>query len=266
MATGYTDQAAPPQKMEGEREFTEAQVEESGRLMEEMPRIEAALKNYLSLKMAEGLVLDEQSDDAKGQVAASISPAALQGCARVLLKTLNSIQLPTAPEWSQRHPQGKEEPAMDFLSRVGSYKVVRVLWEKCKDPQAGKPGVKPAKMLGKSALKFVLPEVTSKLLADAQASAADAKAGELEFRSFISGFEATLNADAADPVSEAALVWCVDMKAALAARQQARQADAEERVARQKSAETFTDEMRATLSGHVPPNSSSGVHIEEVEE
>ena len=58
-ASGYQgDIPAPatlPQKTEGEREFTEAQIEESQRLMEEQPRIDAALKNYLSFKLERGV-------------------------------------------------------------------------------------------------------------------------------------------------------------------------------------------------------------------
>merc|ERR1711865_68101 len=76
---------------EDEREFTDSQVEESGRLMEEMPRIDAALKNFLSLKMAEGLapsLQPESGSDAPGTTSSSPAApsAALQGCARVILK------------------------------------------------------------------------------------------------------------------------------------------------------------------------------------
>jgi hypothetical protein len=253
------DQSSPPQKTEGEREFTEAQVEESGRLMQEMPRIEGALKNYLSLKLAEGLALpDEAGAEASGTPSAT-SSAALQGCARVLLKTLNALELPPAPEWSQRYPQGEEERGMDFVARIGDYKVVQALWSKCLAA-----GQKPAKMLGKSSLRFVLPEVISQVLADASSSAAAAKATEEELRSFLTGFDSALSADAADPSSDAAIVWCEDLRTALAARQAARKAEAEERLARQKTADGYADELRATLTGQVPPNSS--VQIEEVEE
>jgi len=259
-------QAAPPQA-EGEREFTEAQVEESGRLMEEMPRIEAALKNFLSLKMAEGLAPtppggeEAMGDQDPAPAGPACSAAALQGCARVLLKTLNALQLPPAPEWSQRNPQGAEESGLDFITRIGAYKVVQVLWTKCLNN-----GQKPAKMLGKTALRYVLPEVSSIVLADAASSAAAAKATEEELRSFFASFEAALAADASDLVSEAAIVWCADLRIALAARQEARKTAAQERIDRQKSADTFTDELKASLSGQVPPNETSSVQIEELEE
>merc|ERR1712139_11430 len=123
-------------------------------------------------------------------------------------------------------------------------------------------------MLGKSSLKLVLPEVTSQLLADSSvaSSAASAKASEEELRSFLAGFEAAIHGDASDPANDAAIVWCENQSTALAARQQARKASAEERIARQKSAEGYAAELKAAIAGQVPPNSSSGVHIEEVEE
>jgi len=243
--------------MEGEREFTEAQVEESGRLMQEVPRIEAALKNYLSNMMAEGFA---PSTDASGYAAPSSasSMAAMQGCARVVLKTLNALPLPPGTEWSQRYPQGEAELGMDFVTRIGSYKVVQALWSKC---LAG--GEKPAKMLGKSSLRFALPEVISQVLADAPASAAAAKATEEQLRTFLAGFEATLEGDAGDFASEASIVWCADLQAALRARSEARTVEAKERVERQRSAEDFAAELKATLSGQAEPN-STGVTIEHI--
>ena len=48
---------------------------------------------------------------------------------------------------------------------------------------------------------------------------------------------------------DACWAWCKNLQTALAARQKARQEEANERVARQKSADTFNAEMRdATLA------------------
>jgi hypothetical protein len=244
-----------------ERAFTDAQVEESGRLMEEMPRIEAGLKNYLSLKMAEGLTASsmEVSAATPSSSSSASSSAALQGCARVLLKTLNAMELPPAPEWSQRHPQGDEETGIDFMSRLSSYRIVQALWAKCLAA-----GQKPAKLLGKSSLKFALPEAVAQVLANPTVSAEAAKASEEELRSFLAGFESALAGDVSDPSSEASIVWCDDLRNALAARQQVRKVEAQERADRQKSADAFSSELQATLTGHSPPATlSSTVRIEE---
>jgi hypothetical protein len=249
--------------IEGEREFTDAQVEECGRLMQELPSIESAIKNYLSMRLAEGLSpsIDADMDGAAAATATSSASMAtsLQGCARVILIACNALELPAAPEWSHRHPQGEDESGMDFIARIGSYKVVQHLLTKARSA-----GQKPAKMLGKSALRFVLPAISSQLLENIASSATSAKASESDFQSFLAGFEAALAGDASDPASVSAIVWCVDMRSAVAERQKLRKAEAEERVARQKSAETFSAELRETLAGHVPPNSTSSVQIEEV--
>lgn len=244
-----------------EREFTDAQLEESQRLMEETPRIEAALKNFLSLKLAEGLTPDTAVETTAPNTErnAATSAASLQGCARVLLKTLNSLELPKAPEWGARHPQGEDEPSLEYLTRLSTYKVVQFLWAKCLSANQ-----KPAKCLGKESLKYALAEAMSQIRTDIGVSAASAKATEDELQLFLDGFELALKHDASDVASDAALVWSSDLRIALAARQHARKLEADERVAREKSAEAFSSELRATLSGNVAPNSS--VQIEEVAE
>ena len=62
-----------------------------------MPRIESALKNYLSLKMAQSLAPPFESpapeaDSEMQPVAAPMDATGLQGCARALLKTLNALE------------------------------------------------------------------------------------------------------------------------------------------------------------------------------
>ena len=64
---------------------------------------------------------------------------------------------------------------MDFIARLGSYKVVQALWTKCRSA-----GEKPAKLLGQSALRVVFPEVSTQLLNRLPAAAAEAKATESE--------------------------------------------------------------------------------------
>jgi len=243
-----------------EMEFTQAQLLESHRLMEEMPRIEAGLKNFLSMRMAEAMTPAPENTSAAA-MSGSQAAAALQGCARVLLRTLNAIDLPTSTEWSQLHPQGEKEPGFDFLNRIGAYKVVQALWERCRSQ-----GQKPAKLLGRSALRFALPEVIDKILLDAHASAQAAGVPEEQLRDFLDGFAETLDdrsGDAESMDNNAELVWAADMNAALAARQRARKAEAAERVQRAASADTFVGDLHAALSGQ---RGSSSVQVEEVED
>lgn len=241
----------------GVRAFTDDQVERAEVLMEEVPRIEAALKNFLSLKMAEGLAPPAGEATASRAPASAASQAAsLQGYARALLRELNALDLPSSPEWSQQHPQGATESGFDFIARIGDYKVVQVLWQRCKDA-----GQKPAKLLGRSALRLAFPEVKQRLLADPAAAVAAAGAGasEEQLRLFVDAFGDAISAEPGDEVAE--LVWATNLQAALAERQRARKAEAEERLKRAATNEGFASDLRSVLTG-----SPGGPTVEEVED
>mmetsp|Transcript_31963 Transcript_31963/g.56451 ORF Transcript_31963/g.56451 Transcript_31963/m.56451 type:complete len:261 (+) Transcript_31963:73-855(+) len=248
-----------------EQEFTEAQLADASLLMEEMPRIEAALKSYLSMRMAEGLTTGSEADKGtSGAKSAAASAAALQGCARVVLKTLNALDLPPAPQWGLRHPQGEEESAVEYMTRLGKYKVVQALWSRCRAADQ-----KPAKLLGRSSMQIAFPEVSAQILADLPGCAASARATEEQLREFITGFAATLVDDSSamatdDGPSDAELVWSTNMAASLAARQEARKSQAAERVQRATTADDFSSQLRAALGGEAQPAETPGVQIEEV--
>lgn len=248
-----------------EPEFTEAQLADAGRLMEEMPRIEAALKNYLSMKMAEGLTTGSEADKGtSGAKSVAASATALQGCARVVLKSLNALDLPPAPQWGLRHSQGEEESAVAYMTRLGQYKVVQALWSRCRAADQ-----KPAKLLGRSSLQFAFPEVSTQILADLAACASSARATEEQLREFITGFASTLIDDSSamatdDGPSDTELVWATNMAAALAARQEARKSQAAERVQRATTADEFSMQLRAALGGEAQAADTPGVQIEEV--
>merc|ERR1719343_490114 len=87
------------------------------------------------------------------------NPAVLQGCARVVLKVTNTLELHPAPVWSQMHPQGDSESGGDFMARIGAYKVVHALWDRCTNADQ-----KPAKLLGRTTMRQIYPEVVTKIL------------------------------------------------------------------------------------------------------
>lgn len=228
--------------------LSEAQVNLAKQLQEEMPRIDAALKNFLSLRMAEGLT----AGDAAG------AAAPLRGCARVLLRALNAADLPEATEWGRRHPQGEEERGMDYMARIGEYRVVQVLWAQCRTA-----GQKPAALLGRSALRFAYPEITAQLLGDAPATATAAGVTEEELRDFVDAFGRSLAEEDATEQSDADIIWAKDMKAALGVRQMARKKEAEERLQRASTAEDFAEQLRTAL-GSQGPQQESSVQVEEL--
>eukprot|EP00933_Yihiella_yeosuensis_P039855 TRINITY_DN34028_c0_g1_i1.p1 TRINITY_DN34028_c0_g1~~TRINITY_DN34028_c0_g1_i1.p1 ORF type:complete len:266 (+),score=74.07 TRINITY_DN34028_c0_g1_i1:55-852(+) len=246
------------------------QLAEAQCLMDELPRIETALKNFLSLRMAESLAPKDVQAGAEGSDAPTA--ATLQGCARVLLKTLNALELPPVAEWSQRHGQGSDEGGVDYMTRLGSYKVVRSLWARSRSA-----GQKPAKMLGRKALNIALPEVTSEILKNCQASATAAGASQTQLETFLEDFteicmptqddEAATGEDPPKRVLESGLVWAKDMKAAIAERQVARRNEAAARASRAVDADKFSAEMRAALAGtgEDMDQATSKVTIEEVD-
>lgn len=261
----------------GGGEFTDAQLLEAERLMAEVPRIDAALKTFLALKIAEvqiaGLKVGSMAGSSSSSSSSPDAPATavtLQGCARVLMRTLNAFDPPTSLEWGHRNPQTEVEGGLEFMHRLSQYKVVRALWAQCRTK-----GQKPAQLLGFTALQTMFPQLKSLILDDARASAQAARATEDQLHQFIEGFGATLimPEDAVGGEMEESgkreevqkLVWAKDYKAALARRQSARKEEAAERVERAVSAESFAEEMRSALAGDGGGGGSSSVQIEEVD-
>lgn len=244
---------------EGDR-VEEAQMEEAKRLQAERPCIDSALKNFLSLKLTAGLI---EGDDT------TVDPATTQGCARVLLRTLNRLELPAAPTWGAQHPQKDGESGLDFMSRISNYKVLYALWTQCI-----KAGQKPGRLLGRSALVTVFPEVEAAIFNDLAGAMSVARATEEQLRDFVEEFKAlSVSQDASkDAAKEAVensyaeLVWAENFQAALSAKQAARRVEASERAKRASSAEDFAAEMKAALASGAGYSGSSGVTVEEVQD
>lgn len=230
--------------------FTEAQIQEVDRLMEETPRIDAALKTYLSLLMAQGLVSSTNPAGAASSgstLSGSAAALAWQACARTLFRKLNDLALVPAPEWGLSHPQRDDEAGMNYIARLGQYRVVHALWEKCR--QANQ---KPTKCLGRSVLRVVYPDVAAALLNDLKGASQEAKVPEEFLRLFVEGFGRTLEPladDASSLEGDAALVWAGSVRQALGVRHEARAAEAAERLQRASSAEAFAEELRTAVSG-----------------
>lgn len=252
-------------------EFTAQQLQDIQLLMQEMPRIDAALKTYLSLRIAEAQI------DVAGTAQ---NATTLQGAARVLVRTLNALEPPPALEWGRQHPQLEAEGGLEFMQRVGQYKVVQVLWSQCRSK-----GQKPSQLLGRSALQVMLPQILDQVYANVAQSTTTARATEEQLRDFIDGFVAATTASTT-PAERAAdvpgtpgspdpeLVWAVDYRATIAARQVARKTEAKERVERQSSAGALVEEMKHVLSSDTAggmcltgdtAGASSSVKIEEVD-
>eukprot|EP00746_Dinoflagellata_sp_MGD_P167964 gnl/MRDRNA2_/MRDRNA2_98999_c0_seq1.p1 gnl/MRDRNA2_/MRDRNA2_98999_c0~~gnl/MRDRNA2_/MRDRNA2_98999_c0_seq1.p1 ORF type:complete len:252 (+),score=68.07 gnl/MRDRNA2_/MRDRNA2_98999_c0_seq1:56-811(+) len=248
---------------QSEKAFTESQIALADTLMREEPRIEAALKNYLSMKMAERLTSGDGSAAASAAgsaTGAALDAAKLQGCARVILRTVNNVELPAVTEWGSKHPQLESEDGLKYMTRLGEYKVVQALWTKTKVSQQ-----KPAKLLGRTALRYVMPEVSDSILADSAASAKTAGVPEADLEAFLTGFELTIDPkveNEEDCPNESELVWTTNQAAVMRERQQKREKEAAERIERAVSQEEYMQGLRNAMA----PAESSGPTIEEVNE
>ena len=102
-------------------------------LVEELPKLDAAMKNIIALLSGKSTLTNE-----------AIPALELLSCARVVLKALNAHELVDVVEWGAKHPQG-EQTAMDRITQLTCYKVVRALRIKAQGM-----GGKPSKLFGKS--------------------------------------------------------------------------------------------------------------------
>jgi len=252
-------------------ELTDGQVQETERMMAEMPRIDAALKTFLASRLAENQITG-QMPQASATAAGAPTPAAVQGCARVFLKTLNALEPLSSVEWGQMKPQREDESGLEYLERLGQYKVVFALWSHCRSK-----GQKPAQMLGRSALKMMLQQITDRIYADPKASAESAKASEDLLREFVDRFAATATfevptaaaasieddaqAQPSKAQADAELAWALDYRSTLASRQSLRKEEAKERSQRAVSAEAFAEQVRSA----VQVQETSSVQIVEID-
>mmetsp|Transcript_151680 Transcript_151680/g.265034 ORF Transcript_151680/g.265034 Transcript_151680/m.265034 type:complete len:222 (-) Transcript_151680:789-1454(-) len=173
--------------------------------MNEVPKISDAVKNYFTMRLAEGFT----------------DAVTLQKMAKVLLNAINTFVLLPPPQWGLQYPQREEQSGESRMAQVGEYTLFFALWSMVKKT----PEAKPTKMLGKSFLCQVWSEIKEVALANGSSS----EETEL-MQTFIDGFEVELHAEGTD--SEESLVWTPNFNATLAKRRQNRQEQAKARAAR----------------------------------
>merc|ERR1719433_1148974 len=96
------------------------------------------------------------------------------------------MDLPSATEWGHKHPQREDERGLDFMARLSTYKIVQALWARCRGA-----GQKPAKLLGRTALHYALPEVVAQLAVDMATTASAAGVTEEQLHQFVEEFGKT---------------------------------------------------------------------------
>eukprot|EP00405_Crypthecodinium_cohnii_P000440 CAMPEP_0194764982 /NCGR_PEP_ID=MMETSP0323_2-20130528/24269_1 /TAXON_ID=2866 ORGANISM="Crypthecodinium cohnii, Strain Seligo" /NCGR_SAMPLE_ID=MMETSP0323_2 /ASSEMBLY_ACC=CAM_ASM_000346 /LENGTH=243 /DNA_ID=CAMNT_0039693351 /DNA_START=76 /DNA_END=807 /DNA_ORIENTATION=+ len=199
-------------------------------LQQERPVIEGALKNYISC-------LEANSFTGSGP---SSSSKTLLTCAKITLKAMNSLDLPSSVEWGHKYPQETDESGSDYMERLARYKVVQNLWQQCRRSE----GTRVAKCLGKTTLKIAMGEVEKAVHDYFESNTSDVSSEQLG--QFLDGFMETV--DNCAEGSDGELVWSVRWQDCLAKRQAARKVEAQERSDRAASAEDYADQLRSALT------------------
>lgn len=115
----------------------------SKELTEEEPKIEAALKNFMSVLLAQSATGNAQAHrDADDNPVPLTSDAVLRSV-RLLIKKINAWTLPDVVQWGAANPQSEDEGAVARLDALTRVKVLSAL-----HGLAMQRGGKPAKLFG----------------------------------------------------------------------------------------------------------------------
>mmetsp|Transcript_32571 Transcript_32571/g.48559 ORF Transcript_32571/g.48559 Transcript_32571/m.48559 type:complete len:300 (-) Transcript_32571:758-1657(-) len=256
-------------------------------LTSDQPKIDSAVKSYMSLCAARSLTTTEtdiSSTDTSPSSCCYFSSSsdprmASLKCARSLLKAINSLTIP--PDEEEKDDSKKEEEVENDVTKL-ERNVVRIVWN-----GLVKNGNKPSKILGKRSLSYAYPYILKLVTAaasstddtqDSKVSAhthADVLPVDVERNESILFFrefgnllpeqhQQPPNSDS-DKDNDSALLWDIDGGKAELARRRDR------RVKRGKAAVT-TDAQRETLKQQVTNcfqhsnTDASTVTIEEITE
>mmetsp|Transcript_151679 Transcript_151679/g.265033 ORF Transcript_151679/g.265033 Transcript_151679/m.265033 type:complete len:196 (-) Transcript_151679:789-1376(-) len=80
--------------------------------MNEVPKISDAVKNYFTMRLAEGFT----------------DAVTLQKMAKVLLNAINTFVLLPPPQWGLQYPQREEQSGESRMAQVGEYTLFFALW------------------------------------------------------------------------------------------------------------------------------------------
>jgi hypothetical protein len=220
----------------------------SKEVMEETPKLDAALKNLASILMGNSVTRSE-SDPGKPR-----SPNQVINSMKYLYKAINAQAFKESPQWGVDHPQGEEQSALDRIEQIKRYKVVKMLHSRVcgtdhdvQNNSKGKVGSpSPGKYFGKKFFTWAegaFDEIKARAVATADKVATMTEDDKDALNDFVAAFEQSLRDDDAE---YADLVWSTDFTRALQERQKARQ----EKVARQKEDEEAAKaQIKAMLDG-----------------
>lgn len=208
-----------------------AMAERAEQLMSEAPAISVAVHNFFACLLAEGFA----------------DATTMHLYTKALLQAVSSHDMLPTPAWGAANPQGPEQSGSSRMAQLGECKVLFTVWRVAKQS-----GARPSKLLGRTWLRFVYPDIEAAVLERLREQEGDL------LEEFLRRFETELrledghgyaapepeaaaageeNGETVNPPPRSSIFWAADFDAAMKERQQAREAEAVERADRQKKLE-----------------------------
>ena len=113
------------------------------RLMDEKPKIDRAMKNYMSILMAR----ERSSERTK-----VTTTAFLLQSARLVMSRIKQVHLVAPIEYGKLCPQKKDQTALDRMDEISNYKIYFALYQKIKANEKASPN----RLFGRSYIEFLL--------------------------------------------------------------------------------------------------------------
>jgi len=126
-----------------EEVITPEMAQLSKEITEEEPKIEAALKNFMSILLAQSATGNAQAHRDRDDNFVPLTSDSVLRNVRLLIKKINTWVLPDLVQWGAIHPQNENEGAMGRLDALTRFKVLYALHRLALQKNA-----KPAKLFG----------------------------------------------------------------------------------------------------------------------
>jgi len=206
-------------------------------LQGERPSISDAMKSFISV-MAGGELAAAPCSDKSGAPRKPHEMAHLVACAKAVLRSINAHSLPAPTEWAELHPQGPDELGSERIAALTDYRACCLLAGQI----AASSRAKRTQLFGRKFLQVSRCWPSVRAACEAELAAARYPPHTVE--AFLGGWEAAAGDDAA----ESELVWAIDFRAALEARQQARSVEVAERCQRMEVNEDEAARLRHAMA------------------
>jgi hypothetical protein len=193
-------------------------------LQNESPKIDMAMKNFISMLIGQSLTLSD-IDMSTGMMISFTASQAL-ACAKLVLKAIQSYELLDYLAYASAYPQAEQQTGLDRLDELRKYKALRFLRDRV---ITSKQSVN--KFFGKSYFLW------SKQWSSIVSSPMEVPLGvsDEQLRYFLSGFEQSLQDDKH-------IVWSLDFQEEVYKCSQQRKAEIQKRNSRVEVLEEDEDE------------------------